>query len=54
VRPSQALTNDLAAWELRLGKHRVFYNIEETTVKIIAVGAKEHNKLFIKGKRAEL
>ncbi len=48
-------THEIAAWELRLGKHRVFYNIEaETTIKIIAIGFKEHNELFIKGEKVEL
>jgi mRNA-degrading endonuclease RelE of RelBE toxin-antitoxin system len=42
--------NRFAAWELRLGDHRVFYEIEgETHVRIIAVGHKKHNDLFIRG-----
>ncbi len=45
----------IAPWELRVGKHRVFYEFEgETTVKIVAVGHKEHNDLFIRGKKVEL
>ncbi len=45
----------VAPWELRVGKHRVFYEIDgETTVKILAVGHKEHNSLFIRGKQVEL
>jgi mRNA-degrading endonuclease RelE of RelBE toxin-antitoxin system len=48
-------TNELAAWELRLGKYRVFYNVEdEAVVKIIAVGFKEHNELFVKGEKIDL
>jgi mRNA-degrading endonuclease RelE of RelBE toxin-antitoxin system len=40
---------------LRVGKFRVFYELEEpTTVKIVAVGHKEHNDLFVRGKRIEL
>jgi mRNA-degrading endonuclease RelE of RelBE toxin-antitoxin system len=47
--------NTLAPWELRVGDHRVFYEIEEeTTVRIIAIGFKEHNDLFIRGRRVEL
>jgi mRNA-degrading endonuclease RelE of RelBE toxin-antitoxin system len=45
----------LASWELRVGKYRVFYELEDqTTVKIVAVGHKEHNELFVRGKRVEL
>jgi len=33
----------------------VFYELEEpSTVKIVAVGHKEHNQLFVRGKRVEL
>lgn len=47
--------NELAPWELRIGNYRVFYDIEENKiVKIIAIGFKVHNDLFIRGKRVEL
>ena len=48
--------NDLAAWEMRVGSHRVFYDVDEegTKVTIKAVGLKEHNKLFIRGKEYQL
>ena len=46
--------NLLAPWELRIGRFRVFYNVEEQTVSIVAVGAKEHNQLFIRGKEIQL
>lgn len=47
--------NPLAPWELRLGKYRVFYDlVDAETVKIIAIGYKEHNDLFIRGQRVEL
>jgi mRNA-degrading endonuclease RelE of RelBE toxin-antitoxin system len=41
--------NGLAPWELRLGRFRIFYDvdIEEQTVIILAVGIKKRNKLFI-------
>jgi mRNA-degrading endonuclease RelE of RelBE toxin-antitoxin system len=42
--------NDLAMWELRIGKYRVFYDVASNTVKIKAVGWKEHDRLFISGK----
>jgi mRNA-degrading endonuclease RelE of RelBE toxin-antitoxin system len=50
----------LASWELRVGKYRVFYELEEHeleekgTVKIVAVGHKEHNALFVRGREVEL
>ena len=46
----------LADWELRVGRYRVFYDIDENAhvVRIIAVGYKEHNDLYIEGKKFEL
>ena len=47
--------NPLAPRELRMGKYRVFYDlVDATTVKVVAVGYKEHNDLFIRGQRVEL
>jgi mRNA-degrading endonuclease RelE of RelBE toxin-antitoxin system len=46
--------NQLAPWELKVGKYRVFYDLADSTVKVLAVGYKEHNDLFIRGKRVEL
>src|SRR4051794_13529556 len=44
--------NTLADRELRVGSYRVFYDVDETakTVTVIAIGWKEHNKLYIRGK----
>ena len=44
--------NDLSAWELRVGIYRIFYDVEEesTTVRVKAIGWKEHNHLFVRGK----
>ncbi|MGD2182755.1 type II toxin-antitoxin system RelE family toxin [Lusitaniella coriacea] len=45
--------NDAAEWELRIGKYRVFYNVE-IEVKIVSievVGLKIGNQLFVRGKR---
>jgi mRNA-degrading endonuclease RelE of RelBE toxin-antitoxin system len=42
--------NQLALWELRIGKLRVYYDVEEepeATVLIRAVGLKERNRLYI-------
>ena len=47
--------NPLAPWELRVARYRVFYSVEpESTVKIVAVGHKEHNDLLIRGKKVSL
>lgn len=47
--------NPVAPWELRFGKYRVFYElVGVTTVKIVAIGYKEHNDLFIRGRRVKL
>ena len=48
--------NEVAEWELRVGKFRVFYNIGEAIkiVQIEAVGFKIGNLLFIRNKRREL
>jgi mRNA-degrading endonuclease RelE of RelBE toxin-antitoxin system len=48
--------NNLTEWELRIGDYRVFYDIDmsEARVKIIAVGVKEHNALYIRGKEYTL
>ena len=47
--------NPLAPWELRVGDYRAFYEIEgNTAVKVVAIGHKEHNSLFIRGKIVEL
>jgi mRNA-degrading endonuclease RelE of RelBE toxin-antitoxin system len=46
----------LADWELRVGRYRVFYDIDEDAqvVRIVAVGYKEHNELYIEGEKFEL
>lgn len=47
--------NQLAPWELKTGKYRTFYAISEIqTVKVVAVGYKEHKHLFIRGKKVQL
>lgn len=44
--------NELAMWELRVGRCRVFYDVDEAKniVKITAVGVKEGNRLRIRGR----
>ena len=48
--------NPIASWELRVGKCRVFYEVEETAriVTIVSVGHKEHNVLWIRGKEVQI
>lgn len=43
--------NQLGSWELRIDHYRIFYDIEEDTVYITAVGYKEHNDLYIRGRK---
>jgi mRNA-degrading endonuclease RelE of RelBE toxin-antitoxin system len=46
----------LASWELRVGDYRVFYDVslESGTVIIVAVGRKDHNRLWIGGEEIDL
>lgn len=48
--------NDVAEWELRIDKFRVFYDIYETlkVVNIEAIGYKRGNRLFIHGEEYDL
>ena len=48
--------NDVAEWELRVGKFRVFYDVDEKNkfVKVEVVGYKKGNKLFIHGEEYKL
>ncbi len=48
--------NDVAEWELRINKIRVFYDIFEQgqIVKVEAVAYKQGNKLFLRGKEYKL
>ena len=47
--------NPLAPWELKLGMYRVFYEVVDASkVRIVAIGYKQHNDLFIRGERVQL
>lgn len=49
--------NPLAPWELRAENLRVFYEVageKPNTVRILAVGIKKSNRLFIAGKEIKL
>jgi len=48
--------NELAGWEVRLGKFRVFYNVDVqfSMVHVEAIGIKVGSILFIRGRRVNL
>ncbi len=46
--------NPLATWELRVQGLRVFYNVDEGKVLIIALGIKDGNKIIINGEEYKL
>lgn len=49
--------NPLASWELRIGKLRVYYDLEEEPEKvvyIIAIGVKDRNRVWIGGEEVDL
>jgi mRNA-degrading endonuclease RelE of RelBE toxin-antitoxin system len=48
--------NPIKSWELHVGKHRIFYEVDETTrtVSVVSVGHKEHNVLWVRGKEVQL
>ncbi len=48
--------NPLADWELRVGAFRVFYDLDLTTreVRIVAIGRKRGNRLFVRGQEYNL
>jgi mRNA-degrading endonuclease RelE of RelBE toxin-antitoxin system len=54
-RRKQLRPNPVAPWELRIGDYRVFYEIREAgSVRVLAIGHKVHNELFIRGQRVEI
>ena len=47
--------NPIAPWELRLGQYRVFYEVvPDRKVRVLAIGFKEHNDLFIRDEKVQL
>jgi mRNA-degrading endonuclease RelE of RelBE toxin-antitoxin system len=48
--------NLFAPWELRVGRYRIFYQVDNdiVTVIVISVGMKKHNILYIRGKEVTL
>ena len=53
-RRNQLQSNPIASWELKKDKYRIFYDIIGDTVDILAIGYKEHNALFIRGRRVSI
>lgn len=49
--------NTIAPWEVRVDNYRIFYKPDEDalqTVVIVSVGHKEHNQLYIRGRKVQL
>ncbi|MFN8566479.1 MAG: addiction module toxin RelE [Kouleothrix sp.] len=47
--------NSIAPWELRIDQYRIFYDIDlGSLIKVIAIGYKDHNELYIRGKKVDL
>ncbi|NQT51364.1 type II toxin-antitoxin system RelE/ParE family toxin [bacterium] len=47
--------NAVGPWEIRVGEFRVFYELAAPQrVRVLAIGHKVHNALFIRGKRVEI
>jgi mRNA-degrading endonuclease RelE of RelBE toxin-antitoxin system len=49
-------SHPIASWELRIGKYRIFYEVDEAAhvVTIVSIGHKEHNALFVRGKEVPI
>lgn len=48
--------NQLAEWNFRIDNFRVFYDVfvDEMIVKVVAVGEKRGNELYIRGEKFDL
>ncbi|MBI4489265.1 MAG: type II toxin-antitoxin system RelE/ParE family toxin [Deltaproteobacteria bacterium] len=53
-RRKQLEDNPVAPWELKQEPYRIFYDVIGDRVDVLAIGYKEHNELFIRGKKVEL
>ncbi len=47
-------SNPIAPWELKKDTFRIFYDIIDDTVDILAIGYKDHNNLFIRGRKVSI
>jgi mRNA-degrading endonuclease RelE of RelBE toxin-antitoxin system len=56
TRNRKPLRGNPARWELRHGRFRVFYEVDETSriVTVTAVGDKKRERLFIRGNEVKL
>lgn len=51
----QLRSNPVAPWELKIGKYRIFYEVAEgQKVQVLAIGHKDHNELFIQGRKVQI
>ena len=51
----QLRSNPIAPWVLKIGKYRTFYEVTEgQKVKVLAIGHKKHNELFIRGRKVQI
>ncbi|OQX16444.1 MAG: hypothetical protein BWK80_40155 [Desulfobacteraceae bacterium IS3] len=48
--------NPIAAWELRIGRYRIFYEVNKNivTVTVVSVAMKRHNVLYIRNKEVKI
>src|SRR2546421_566750 len=47
--------NAISKWELRIRDYRVFYDVaQKDLVKVVAVGRKRHNDLYIRGQKVDI
>ena len=48
--------NSVAGWEMRLGRYRVLYDVEEQarTVTVLAIGFKVGGQLYLRGEKRKL
>ncbi len=48
--------NPIAAWELRIGRYRIFYEVNKhiVTVTVVSVAMKRHNVLYIRNKEVKI
>lgn len=54
-RRKQLRPNPVAPWELRIGPFRAFYEVVESRrVRVLAIGHKKHNDLFMRGEKVDL
>ena len=54
--PARWRPNQIAEWELRIGKYRVFYDVdaEASAIEVKMISYKEGNRLFVRGEEYKL